>query len=860
MDTDKNIMFNDNQLVNEIVINNMYTRYVKSILPNDGDSTKTKPKLLVSKIQTAEFLKRLSSKAGIGILPKNCRYVENHNPYLVYVIEDAPMLRTVNVDIRLNGEIEQLKTAGFLEKYGYESFLKNFPNPPYKMQLSFPYVIYVMLFEASSERFVKLYIFYRLHPLGSVDEYLLQTNLLNVGDGSAVCIGDLNLSGIQDINEKVETVINKFWANRFNNDITSQYNYYKEEPLISTFLSWKHHTKVDPMFIFDVKWKRNSYNLKLFIERTCGSRIMNNDQTIVELSNSISSEYVKKGDAITNRFYTLNSIPLFGSDQYGGSLYLEVGCEIEIDDKKYFVYSITQTSKNIMLQLEDEEGNLISQEASSSFLSKVKEYFKKIKQLKSVEYEGLEIVPGTILEYLKGGIRKLKKVDEINKVRDGKIELRSGSKVFILEDGDLKDLKRFDINTTTFKNGLKCILGNSYTLFGNENYPLYPIKNVTLGKLRVDSDYIIYDFNMLPSKKSFSFTDSNFINVIEYNEKNIIRSIPPVFRVGTSVLTNHESSRIKFVIFEDGFGMCDISTNGLNDSLNYNEIDRLGVDIALIKKEIVKDNKFSLKSFDLDIEFSVDDTVVIADYSQPLDYITKIRTIIGFKFENEKFIVVTMSEDNIKLDVPYIDFSAANSSSGSIYGRSPKMKIGLIRKIIPSLGEFKRGIKVVAKVKSIPMFPKKDVNEIVGIITDTGYKPIILCSNGHTIWCDEKVKNIFSFISPKTKKYKTLETTKIDKPVIKYQSGDIIKNQYINLIQCVDYEGRQIIVEEDLLLNLNYQGRKRRLEGLNYYQTIPMPRFNEQSVIRNKVRVTPNYHGWFTLKNNENIFIDMEEI
>jgi hypothetical protein len=289
----------------------------------------------------------------------------------------------------------------------------------------------------------------------------------------------------------------------------------------------------------------------------------------------------------------------------------------------------------------------------------------------------------------------------------------------------------------------------------------------------------------------------------------------------------------------------------------------------MILGDILKDNKLRIPSFDLDIEFDIGDRVVIADYSKSLKYITTIRTITGFKIAGDNLFVDTVDENNIPESTPYINFKIYDKSY--IYSKSPKVNIGLIRKIIDN-DLFKRGTKVRPKVKGISSFKKKDVHEIVGLITDTGSKPIILCSNGHTIWCDEKSLENFELIDKKSKLYNKSKLTEIlenEKIYCKFQSGDLadIKDVYDrtsyedSIHLCGIGANNRIIFK--ILNSLNVYGsynRSGRRIISQQYQTIPMPRYLPTTELIRGIGVIPNYHGWFTISNNSLFKIQLEKI
>jgi len=103
------------------------------------------------------------------------------------------------------------------------------------------------------------------------------------------------------------------------------------------------------------------------------------------------------------------------------------------------------------------------------------------------------------------------------------------------------------------------------------------------------------------------------------------------------------------------------------------------------------------------------------------------RVIQAFTFENKCLFVLTADPDtgDIRKD-KFIDFK-----NNIVY-------VGSIRKIDLNVKNLEYGTLIIAEKAWIQNFPKKDVNKIIGVISDTvTHPPLILCSNGLTIWADE---------------------------------------------------------------------------------------------------------------------------
>jgi len=101
------------------------------------------------------------------------------------------------------------------------------------------------------------------------------------------------------------------------------------------------------------------------------------------------------------------------------------------------------------------------------------------------------------------------------------------------------------------------------------------------------------------------------------------------------------------------------------------------------------------------------------------------------------------------------------------------IKTGYIRKVTNEFKNLSVGTKIKARKSGIACFPKKDVNIIVAIIIDGPYEPLILCSNGCTLWYSS-IMNDFQKIKMTSKRWEKLQHIPLDISKIKFQSGDII--------------------------------------------------------------------------------------
>jgi hypothetical protein len=176
-------------------------------------------------------------------------------------------------------------------------------------------------------------------------------------------------------------------------------------------------------------------------------------------------------------------------------------------------------------------------------------------------------------------------------------------------------------------------------------------------------------------------------------------------------------------------------------------------------ENLCKEDKFHIDGLDFDIDFEIGDKVVVANWEDPLSVLS-VKTIRGFKQESDNFDFI-LEDKNGKLSTQrFID------SGHNIYS-------GKIRKVTNKWEDLLVGTKIVANEAGITNFPKKDVNIIVAFVIDTGGEPLVLCSNGCTLWYSDVIEN-FKLIPMKSKSWEKLQHVPLDLSKIKFQAGDVV--------------------------------------------------------------------------------------
>ena len=153
------------------------------------------------------------------------------------------------------------------------------------------------------------------------------------------------------------------------------------------------------------------------------------------------------------------------------------------------------------------------------------------------------------------------------------------------------------------------------------------------------------------------------------------------------------------------------------------------------------------------------------------------------------------------------------------------------------------------------MFPKKDCNIIIGFLYDTGGpEPLVLCSNGCTLWYSDAVTK-FKQIPIKDKKWETLKHAPINPGKMRVQSGDIIngKRHYRAPLGYLAYrpEDSRTIRALQIRYYSNYMESysfDREFSNDVIFDSFPNPRLtSNQEEALGFIHAFPNFHGMYTL-------------
>lgn len=755
----------------EIRVNQEYTSLVYSDFEKSNLRKPSVPIIKVKTLNTNDYLKRINNKNSMeGLYPPNCRYVETSSNGTLVVIEEPPAYRTVKIDMSLSGEIQRLRDAGLLEEYGYTKDVLDKFNKPYTFTLAMPYVVFILYINKVNEINISS-VFFRSNQLSGFSDYLCKAPFTNISSDQSICLGDDAHKRGRSLQDTISNVIMVFWSATFNADYTYNYEAYRKTPILNSYIEWQHASKENPMFIYNAEWIKWTRNLKQQINNVKNQLGMTDTHTVNyrELSDIFNktrdsgidmkpSEKARK----TQRLYY----------DIAQSIYLKLNLNINVGDyikMKNGSFAYVDSFVGFMdggdisyILMKSENGNSFN----LKFTPACKKYLievitdQRCAQTATLE-NGNVIKPGDIIIMKRGTNEIYKKVDYIRKSRgedETILELKIGNHYFLT--GNL-DAEVFNITSPEIS-GLKMNKKDIYIhIRDTSNSASAVIRGASRVKYSTinvpDSGNLSAIFkntygSLTGYKSSINLEKSNCNTVVL--EKDV-KELNGIFRLG----------RMIYNITHDGSAPRKRLAWAHNGRLLYESSFNISKPRKPYIKNLINGNTFFIQGVDFDTTFTIGDKVVVANWATPID-VLNIKEIQGFKVDEERgdiYFILANREGSLSQE-KYID-----QHNGVI-------STGRIRRVTNKIEKLKVGTKIIAKKGGVFAFPKKDVNIIVAFIVDGPYEPLVLCSNGCTLWYSTVMEK-FTRISMASKKWKSLSHAPLDLSKIKLQAGDIINGQ-----------------------------------------------------------------------------------
>jgi hypothetical protein len=845
------------ELMRELRITNRYATVYQAEPSPDPQKEKSKLISRINTIDTNTFVNRLKKSISDNaipmhtVLPQNCRYIsDTMDGRVITVIEDPPAIRTVRADVDISRAVSQLRSWGVLDSWGYSGIRGGLKQYTF----AFPYIVYVLSFGPSNE-YHGGSIFFRPLPLTGLGDQLFVAYLYNISnpDNGGMCLGD-GVRGAQNtLAQAVSGIINLFWNNAYNQDYSHCIARYMEAqlPYLRNWLEWEHYSKEDPMFIYKAKWLPSRFTLGDVISNTSGSGQTSRITNIMDLAYRIMSTHCSDGIKDESQNDLMSNIAnsfMVSSDEI-----IKVGDDFKMNDKTYrivdFLAPRFATSKVTHLKAFDEKNDKIEVlKLDSDFKSLILSEMRRQREEAFAVVKGKKYKVGDIVVFRNDSSapEQYKKIQKIIQFED-QIEFCLGNEYIIPEN--MQSMKKFIVKNPEYqgiklKPGMEIFIaqstGSSSQARNQYIGGLFGYTTIKFSGIDVQSNgELIYQFvNRGGSRVNIN---PNRETRILLNKDDSIEA-PRVFRYMNSLYQIDAYDRYKKDVLFTRKGIMYPSDVTRVSNPNY----------EMVRKNCLKDDHVSFKSFDCDLRFDVGDRVVVADWSTPTNML-RVHLIIGFKKSDETGnIGIILQDKNGKL------------SEETIYNLSKDyVAVGKIRKITNAYKKLSAGMKIKAKIGGIANFPKKDTNIIIGFLTDTGLEePLALCSNCCTLWADDITKN-FDIIPMKSPQWKKLEHAPIQLSKIKYQTGDVVEitsgsfSASHNYILCNTEEWTPA------LKALNIQQFRDRMDYyiVDMYFKSNMRRYGfieprmSAAEMRNALKISaiPNMHGAYTQTDNFNV-------
>jgi hypothetical protein len=822
----------------EIVIDEWNTSYFDNIY--DGNNIRKGTSDRKAQIPTDIFINKMKDTQKLTpesnvILPPNCRYSLNLARYKLFIIEEPPQMRTIYLQYDMSGIVAGLKASGDLKKFGYENWFKE-NKKPYQFYLAFPYVIYIVVLD-SHNQFIKLKAYTRVTPLSSFGDYTCKIPLMNINSNQEICMGSFSKRlDTKNPTTAVGSIIKTFWENVFNQDYIYNVQEYNDIPFVCDYLTWQYYSQEDPMFIYNVEWvpyKTINFEINKFKNGYSRDHEENSLQTIANkiffksspTSSSDSKTKRKLYDNIADSI-NIDRIPIFVNDSF------------MLKKKRCFVRSFMSprlTSDITHIQLQDSDKNIKTYRLTSKFKDKLRKSIIEERFIQSTTLSnGALIKQGSIIRSTNvHGNKVYNKVDYMRYGLDGKIEARIKASLTALED--MKDIKVIDMENINI-NGNKLRKDKEYSVlfaynhfYRNSSAPIKILRKLKLTDVDISSTgKILTRFEHMISGKRYSINLENLEKRV-INSKKFVK-MPSICRMGASMICN-DSMKIhpditNYLFMEN----TTLAFPGYNQTMET------------IFKD--KDHLF-IESFDMNLSFKIGDKVVVSDWLNPGEML-KVKTIMGFKtVENRTLNILLEDQYGNKTEHTYLKKTINDFT----------INVGTLRHIEKEYKGITSGTKIKSNKSRISNFTMKDTNIIIGFLTDTGGDiPLVLCSNGATLWADDLIEN-FNLTTMSNKKWKSLKHVPImDQRYFKFQPGDMTTIPYNNAnsknLITVQYMGEKLICQyliDEQAINPRYSGYfapelKSTVDRIGFLN----PRYSQKQLQEQKFTTTyPNFHGMY---------------
>lgn len=736
--------------IDEIKVTPNYTHLLVSSCDEESEG-KTTPVIKRKTVFTDDYLPRLSSTYE-RMLPPNCRYIKQTSRGYIVIIEESPSYRTVkfNSSYPIHSRLAELAKLNKVEKYGYKNYLETH-SQPYHFNIALPYVVFFLLI-SNNNTVDGGKVFLRTNQMIGLSDYLLLAPFPNISDGGYICFGSDVKGQQKSLYSATQHAIMVWWSAIFNSDYMYNVRSYENIPIINNIFEWEYFSQKDPMFIYNINWVPTSDTIQGTISRMMRSYGEDSEKLSYDKLKTLFVSPYKKEMNKKELVYDIAQGTYLGNNFYitcGDYFQTKNGKLVFIDT--FIGKGASGSIEYIQIDIEGKKQLLKFHRECREFLEISIQKYRNIDQL--VLPNGQTIKKGDLIKFSDGD--RYSNVQYIRKSRGFEetaiVEVKIGSEIYFSSYLPTVTV----INTDSIKvSGITLLHDKEYYVTPTSSNVFDRIQPLMKSKFQQFSSSGEYEF-------SAKFVNDEFgvINIpVKEEQRRRVYEIEEFTQLQTDYIRKGRKlirpiDNGKF-IFHKATEKYFAETTTTRPLVKFSDIESL-----------VNENKTELfiKGIDFDIHFSVGDMVVAATWADPLE-VLKLKIIKNFEVTSENIYFILVDKNGQESRVHYV-----SAYSGEVY-------VGRIRKATNIIDDnWRIGTKIQATKAGIYGFPKKDINIITAFITDTYTEPLVLCSNGLTLWLSDVDSN-FKKIKMTDKKWSTLNHVPLILDKIKFQAGDIIRS------------------------------------------------------------------------------------
>lgn len=217
------------------------------------------------------------------ILPRGTRFFATFDDSCVLVIQQNPQVRRISF------------SGSFFSEDAKNSYSKKYPKTRRKLELAFPYVIFVVKTKGNSIK--GLWVFYSNFPITDIGNHMYYPNLPNVNREHNVCMRFPRFEKEASVPLMAETVIEKFWNHCFTDKGIFHYQTMqnqKSDSQFKTVWEWEKASEENPWFVLEARWPVTERTLEFLYHALCKDDMEKFKQRFEGFVTSLLKEFISR--------------------------------------------------------------------------------------------------------------------------------------------------------------------------------------------------------------------------------------------------------------------------------------------------------------------------------------------------------------------------------------------------------------------------------------------------------------------------------------------------------------------------------------------------------------------------------------